>query len=61
MPEKFQPRNDEAIKALDMVHNLGETIRRVQRFCEIHHRPDCQCLECETKRRVLRIISDNLK
>ena len=58
--------------AVEMVDNLGGTIKKVVVFCEQQHHTviwsdnsrdevPCACIECETKRRVLRIISENLK
>lgn len=54
---------------MGMSQNLGETLKKVIQFCEQQHpRAEnfptlvcCPCVECQTKRRVLLIISDNLK
>lgn len=55
---------------LKEAHMYAEVIGKIKKFCDVQHKRmtqrgieefDCNCGTCETKKRIQRIISDNLK
>ena len=61
--------NDPLDRIEQSARKVETTLAEVIKFCQSTHsrltvegfKKDCECLECQTKARVLRIIEDNLK